>query len=441
MTAAGEKQGLALVNRQWLAMWLVFFLSPFLWPYIHSTATAFSLLALATGLGAAAAMWQPEWRDTKGLDLLPWLWLTCLLLPGCLLLLSGQVRNPWNFWLQSLFMTACWLVFIFSRAQASRLVSSRAWALLLAIVTHLYVAYAVMQWLDIRPFQDALAGSLFPFWSGAWQVKSFAGPLAQQNLHGLFLCLVLMALYCRVVDSLSDRWWLWWLMCLLPSMNLIATGSRGSFVVFVIGLGLIIFASQLRKQAIIRILSCLLIAALLYWLLLELRTANLEASAGISNRTLAEAFQQRGFTARLFIWDLCFRIFMQHPWLGVGWGNLASYGAEGQALVLHARPEWADRALNVQYIWAHNTVLQFLVEAGLMGAVAILVLYAAVIRRFIKLMRHGVRLTNGVFQGCLGCGLILIHGLVSVSVFNVFFMVLFGLYAASAFPLKGGKTS
>ena len=440
MTTAGAKQRLASTKLPSLVLWFCFFLSPFLWPYIHGTATAFSLLALATGLGAAAAMWQPEYRGDKGGDLLPWLWLTCLLLPGLLLLLSGQVRNPWNLWLQSLFMTACWLVFVFSRAEASRLVSSRTWALLLAIITHMYVIYAVMQWLDIRPFQDALAGSLFPFWSGAWQVENFAGPLAQQNLHGLFLCLVLMALFSRLVDSLSHRWWLWWLLSLLPSMNLIATGSRGVFVVFVIGLGLIMLASKFRKQAIIRLFSCLLVATLLYWLMLELRTANLEDLAGGSNKTLVDAFQQRGVSARLFIWDLCIRLFVQHPWLGVGLGNLASYGAEGQALVLQARPEWADRALSFQHVWAHNTVLQFLVEAGLMGALAILSLYTLVFKRLIEMFRHETRLVNGAFQGCLGCGLMMVHGLVSVSAFNVFFMLLFALYAAAAFPSSEGET-
>ena len=440
MTEGSKNQALAATNRHWLLLWLVFFLSPFLWPYIHGTAMAFSLLAMATGLAASAAMWQPARRVSRGLDLLPWIWLVALLLPGFLLLLTDQARNPWNLWLQSLFIASAWLVFVFSREQASCLFATRAWALLLAVVIHLYVIYAVMQWLGIRPFEDVLAASLFPFWSHAGQAKSFAGPLAQQNLHGLFLCLVLMVLFSRVVDTVSDRWWPWWAMCLLPSMNLVATGSRWSFVVFVVGLGLLIFASRFRTQAILRVFSCLLVAVLLYWMLLELRAFYLEAFADVSNRTIVEAFQQRGVSARLLIWDLCIRLFMEHPWLGIGLGNLASYGAEGQALVLNVHPEWADHAIYVQHAWAHNTIFQLLVEAGLIGGAAILVLYSAVIGRFVGLIRQRVRLTDGAFQGCLGSGLILMHGMVSASAFNVFFMVLLGLYAASTFPLHRSES-
>jgi len=427
----------SLPEGRWLALWLAFFLSPFFWPYIHGTATAFSLLALATGLGAAAAMWQPMWKRCNGMVSFPLVWLVSLLLPGFLLLIMEQVRNPWGLWQQSLFMTAAWLVFAFSRSQACRLISSHRWVLLLAVIGHVYAIYAVMQWFDIRPLHDVFAGRLFPFWSQAWQANNLAGPLAQQNLQGIFLCVVLVALFSRVIDATSNRWWLWWLGCLLPSMNLIGTGSRGSLLVFIIGISLVIIVSRHRKLAVMRIVPALFLGGVLYWVLYGFWAAELASIAGESGKTLVEAFQERGIASRLMIWDLCLRLFMEHPWLGLGLGNLASYSAEGQALALKAHPEWAELGLYTQQAWAHNSILQLFVEAGLIGGAAILVVYVAVSKKMVHLLQKRIQPTDGAFQGCLGCGLILLHGLVSVSMFNAFFMVLMALYAASAFSTTG----
>ena len=433
-----DNKSLSIQLRHLLPFWAAFFLSPFLWPYIHNTAEAFALLAFATGLAAAAAMWEPVWgrKWSAGREgALPWLWVICVLLPGFVLLLLNQARDPWGVWHQSLFIAASCLVFIFARAHAFRLFITREWVLLLAIVAHLYGIYAFMQWFGIRPFEPLLADTLFQFWSHA-KVQNLAGPLAQENLHGLFLCLVLIAVFSRVVDASSSRWWPWWLLSLLPAVNLLGTGSRGSFIVFSLGVVALVFVSPFRRQAIIRVFSALLLAALLYWLLYELWSSDASSLSGQNGKTLVQAFQQKGVSARLFIWDLSLRLYMEHPWLGVGLGNLASYGAEGHTLTLQAHPEWADRVLYVQHTLAHSTPLQFFVEAGLIGGVAVLALYGLVFFRVIQLLRQGRSLSDGLLQGALGSGLILMHGLVSVSGSNAFFMVMFALYAAAAFPCR-----
>lgn len=70
---------------------------------------------------------------------------------------------------------------------------------------------------------------------------------------------------------------------------------------------------------------------------------------------------------RLVEWEKAWTTFLQHPWLGTGWG---SYAAQSNAL--QVKPEFAIVSESVLFTHAHNSVLNLLAETGIFATGIIL---------------------------------------------------------------------
>ncbi len=410
-------------NKTIIAAWSVFFLSPFLWPNIMDSYVAMDLLAFACALTAAAFM---AWQQTEHTQTqrLAWVFLILLLLPILVQLLWLDLRNPWKAMQMAMYISSAWLIYRMAQGYAAELLEQQSWFIVLAIMGNAYALFATL--VTFVPQPDFVT-SLFPIWTG--QGARFGGVFMQANMQSLLLSIICISLWSRAICT--ERYIPWLLASLLPCAGIFATSSRSSALVLLIGLLALLFLCQQRKAASIKLFIVITLAFALseYWLSVAQHMPGYDAN-------LLQRFESSGTQARLFIWDMVWRLFMDHPWFGIGAGNLISYGTEAQIATLAAHPEWASVAdgFSGGHGWAHNIVLQFFCEWGIVGGFAIIgLIFAMVHRAWRTLFIHKVSLTSGSAQAAFGSILMLMHGMVSISMMQGFFFVLFALYAAALF--------
>jgi O-antigen ligase len=96
-----------------------------------------------------------------------------------------------------------------------------------------------------------------------------------------------------------------------------------------------------------------------------------------TGRSLLAAWAQHGTAAganqqlhRFILWDVAWRIFKDHPWLGVGPGNYATVFADYYQGMFEGQRIWGS---------AHNLFLHQLAERGLLGLAALAALWTALL--------------------------------------------------------------
>lgn len=383
----------------------------------------FAIHLLAIGVGLMAAAWMASAKCAMKPARSAWIFLLMLLLPIVLQLAEGELRNPWRAFEMALYVCSAWLVYRMAGCGACDLLGSRDWCLLLGVIGNIAVLFALVQQFHLPLFQGL---EIFPVWQTF--PTAFAGMQVQQNMQGLFLALVCMPLWARGMTE--DRAWPWWLASILPCAGLLATSSRGSALVLAVGAALLLWMTANRLSAAMRLAGALLLAGAIsqYWHMYP-EITGLEA-------TLSERMAAAGMQARFFIWSMCWSLFLEHPWMGIGAGNLVSYGTEAILPLLALHPEYATVASVMigGHANAHNLVLQFLLEWGVLGGAAIIGFIGFAVWRVFGLMGPGCAgLCAGKIQAGIGLLLMLLHGMFSVSMMQGFFFVLLALYSAALF--------
>jgi len=316
------------------------------------------------------------------------------------------------------------------RSQASRLLSSQEWAALLAIFAHLYIIYALLQAFDLR-FLVQDGDPLFSVWS-QW-VANFPGPLMQRNWQALFLVVTTAFLWRQMMQSYKR--WIWEVAAVLPVCGLFLTASRSGIIVLALACAGVLLLSPDWKKNIFSMLRSIAIGGVMSAMILYV-------APEIAGQNIVERVETGGFLPRILIWDINLNLFLSHPWLGIGWGNLPAYGMDGTLMALEEHPELAAAAsmMPFAHVWAHNVVLQFLAEGGIFGGAAMLIVLAALGMQgwkwFVVKLEHA---DDGQINGWLASVLMLAHGMVSVSLMQPFFMVLLALSLAACFsPVHKG---
>jgi len=127
-------------------------------------------------------------------------------------------------------------------------------------------------------------------------------------------------------------------------------------------------------------------------------------------------------------------MWFQYPWFGVGAGNMASYFSDFQGDTLAQHPTWTE--MDTIIPWSHNIILQFFAEGGVFGGAFILLLFAAIAKRTFEILKTSHPMEDASFPAWLICMLLLLHGLVSISLLQGFFLALFSFYLAGLFPAQ-----
>lgn len=419
----------------------------------------FLVAALCIGL-ALAAIFRFEWFVYAQVFLLPWYPLLDVKLPIRdislvlrFVLLAGvfvvrrQQGKPWREWIFAgrirktiWIFAAIVIVSLLISALGPNLMALRSLARLFS-----YLAFflALIGWIDSRQqiesiikamLLSTIGVSLFGFyqiwdkgytdlyyhlyplqedsldeWSG--RITSF---LFHFNSLAGYLNLVLpFSLGCMVLAKDRGMRYLATLCHGLTGAALYFTGSRGGLIAYG---GMLVVSLWFLKPRRVVILRVLLAAALSVAVVLSLQ----RESAGGGRLQEVDEFTS---ASRLALWGAAGAMFVQHPVLGVGYGNYRSLYGD---YIPGAAPDQLD---------AHNLYLQFLSETGIIGFAVFFVIITAFARMAIKLAR-----SPDSFDRLMGIGLggalaaTLIHGMVDY-LFNVSpqFGTLFWLVLALGF--------
>jgi len=340
------------------------------------------------------------------------------MIPTALLLINGELASPWHTWRSMLYIACIWIIYQTCKSTNSNFIAHKYWALIILITANLYVFYALIQYFDLR---FLYGDRLFPIWN--IYTERFPGPLAQANVQGLFLILALIPALRKLAEP-HNSFWLY--ASVLPLTGAFLTSGRMTFIVLMLVLILLFISSKQPSLLFKKLFLLCSISTMVYFIISSIPSDSQIESA-------LSRIESSGLTTRLVIWDMSIRLFLEHPWLGIGLMNMQAHASDALAATLQAHPEWRDASaqLSSGHIWTHNLPLQLMLGLGLSGAGIAVFLYTYSIRNITQIIRKRNNLSESFIHGSVASFAILIHGLVSVSAMQPFIMVLLAVYLAA----------
>lgn len=211
-------------------------------------------------------------------------------------------------------------------------------------------------------------------------VREVIGQMGQRNHLGHYLMWGVLA----VVYLWSQKWlrlWLAWFALLLLAITLAVVNSR-TIIVYLLALGLFLPVWRLyagreanRIVALLGLALCLVLVCqfgvgyVLQWFTADYATA----VARVENSRF-------GGSARAVEWYKAWKVFLNAPLFGHGWGSYALQGF----LTNTFREGYSTHGLSVLFTHSHNLILQLLAETGISGLVLVLGGYIAAVWRFFR---------------------------------------------------------
>jgi O-antigen ligase len=241
-------------------------------------------------------------------------------------------------------------------------------------------------------------------------VRRVSGTVGWPNTLGAYaaaaMCVPFTLWLCKVGGG---KRWMLLALCLLGSLALVLTFSRGSWLGF--GAGVIVaaalgfYASWLSLRVILASLVGLALIAVF--------------AAVLFAEPLAERFSEETLTSRTDLNEVAFGMISTHPVLGIGVNTftevMRDYDTTG---ITVAFPEPV-----------HNVFLLIASETGLVGLAIFLALVALVYRAGIQTLRRGNRFSSAVVIGLLaGLTAILISNLADVHLKTDVIFAMFWVY-------------
>lgn len=204
--------------------------------------------------------------------------------------------------------------------------------------------------------------------------------LAQPNLLADLVVLGLSsAIYLRVTGQLRLIWFTAALILLLVGLSL--TVSRaGSLLVAWIMVAAWWARRGMEREASRRLLRAALFAVCMFFVfqVLIFQFDLLETPQTPEATLIGRFYEHLGsfdvgesvYSVRFFLWQQAWKIFLAHPLLGIGWGQLP-WGIFNQLDLSVGQEKLVHEA------YAHNLVLQLLAETGIAGTIPVVVALGA----------------------------------------------------------------
>jgi putative inorganic carbon (hco3(-)) transporter len=252
---------------------------------------------------------------------------------------------------------------------------------ILALVSSgtMVASVAVLQYLHLDPFRlFGLASSI----QGSSRIQIFS-TLGNPNFVASFLVSVLpLTLVCAgtvgLISRMSARFSLF--AALIQACAIVATGSRAPILAFpVAGAWLLVR----RNRSWMRYLAAGLAVTALLLLLSPARPLN---------KTIA---------GRLYIWKVIGKHIMAVPFSGYGPGSFALRFAEWETADLRLSPENANRSFSGLQDHAHNDYLEFIVDHGIFGLAAFLLMLFLSVPAFRRASAAGSSFDDGIIAGMI----------------------------------------
>jgi len=408
-----------------IIIWGIFFLSPCFTTNILDYFIATDLLAFACALTASAYAYTTNSQVTHSNSNLI-IWLLIFLAPAFLSLTLSEPRNPWGIVKYSIYITATYFIFRLMQTQALSTINHQRWIALLAIVGNFYAIIAIAQTFHLFTEDQSSLFAIFSY------IPRFSGPLLQPNLTGLLLNIIIASLLIHFIRQHFHKIWLF--ASILPCSIIWVSNSRSAILMLLLIVISLFILTKHKKQYLLYALSILAISFAIAWqwnMLLQSMDAQ---SIAIGSRLAGV-----GIEARLNLWYTSIDLFLQHPLLGIGYGNLASYFVEAQAYTHQQHHDLPSMAASTY--WSHNILIQFFAEGGLLAGFTLITLLAWVIRRCWYILSLENQIQSPYLPAIFSITLLLLHGMVSISLYQGFFLCLFALYLAALFPISTDKVN
>lgn len=185
----------------------------------------------------------------------------------------------------------------------------------------------------------------------------------------------------------------------LISLGLLLSWSRGAWLAFAVATAAVVLAHTRKAAPVVAVLAAGAAVSLVALGALDLlpaslvaRLADLPEYFGLIDVARTEVTDANfAVIERLAHWQAALAMWSAHPWLGVGVGNYAA------AYAGYNLPRWYEPLGH-----AHNVYLNFAAEAGLLGLLAYLWLWAASLWQALRTAATGDRLVAAVGAGVLG---------------------------------------
>lgn len=245
------------------------------------------------------------------------------------------------------------------------------------------------------------------------------GNLSQQNHFATYEALALAACaYLALTGRLALRAALAAGALLLAALALSGSRSMLLYLGWLLGAGFLLAPAGGRLQHIRRWLCIAMVAIAVAVIVLAVAARMNPAGLGPQLTRLVSP-QDGAFGPRFYYWEHALRMFMAHPWLGVGF--------DGFAVQLENQLTAPARFPVDQY--AHNLPLQLMAVAGLPGLLALALPALLWAGRLWRQPRTMERLFT-----CGALGILLIHSMLEQPLYYAYFLGIAALFAGIADP-------
>lgn len=373
-----------------------------------------------------AAMANTEGRTSPQ----AWLALLALLVMPAIHIFRGELNSVWDACLWTLAVTSLWLLHVCSQQSIQRVFYTRGFHAAMLIFVNLAVIHALIQTLGMQPIH--LPGP-FQIFQPAGEGQPFGGMFNQRNLFALLMLMGLTSAWIRPHEH--DQAHGWMAASILPVAAIISTSGRMAFILLAaLALGAVYLERPHRRRRAIQLFSVVIAGIMIaaYWKSCIPAIAPTETVIG----RLAHSTNIGGIGARLLIWASCLELWWQHPWSGIGPGQLIAHYIDGQAAALTAWPALRPFSAFTRggVAWAHDWPLHLLTEEGGFGLIIMLAILAPFVRRAVLAW---ARRTSSLLYPSTLILLLLASGMVNVTLNHAYFM---GWLALALSAMNGVQT-
>ncbi len=250
-----------------------------------------------------------------------------------------------------------WMVLLLIWGGGERTV--RRTARFAALAGALVALIAVLQWLGHDPL--SLGGYRVEWGTEVARMRLYS-TFGNPNLVAGYLVATLFLAV--ALTFLSTRWWsrtVWFVAVAMMVAALVGTGSRGAWAGVVAGA---LVASKVWRHSPS---SAPVVARKMHFAWgAGLASVPALLATFVFLKPLEAALER--FAGRIYLWRVSWPMFLDHPWIGNGWGTFQLRFLDLQATFLAAHPDLVQHWSFVREL--HNDPLQFLLETGLFGAAA-----------------------------------------------------------------------
>lgn len=313
-------------------------------------------------------------------------------------------------------------LFAFLLVAVSVLREEKTWLWLMkthVIAGFLVAVYGVLQ----------LSGSL-PITQGGVRLDSTLGNAAYLGTYMFFIFFIALYLFFKYRDSefYEDKFYL--ATALLSFFILYKTATRGAILGIIAGLLVMAFMlaikkttdRNLQKYAIGVLVSIILLGTGFYLA----KDSSIIADNPVLGRLASISLTEKTTRSRLMVWQIAIQGFKDRPILGWGPGNFGQVYDKYYNPEMHDQEPWFDRT--------HNVVLGWLVAGGILGLLAYLSIWLALLAG-ILLIKNDLSWTEksilvGLLAGYFFQNIFIFDNLTS---FIMFFSIL-GFVSFKAWP-------